>query len=318
MNRSRFRWFLRGALFLTLNFFCAVAILKFHESTLHLKSWETDSVLLTTPRDSHRDVVLLGSGRAQIFSRFKEHQEVTEKALGRSVVTLATPGDGGLKPARFYLETYFDSGNTAKHVVYFFDPFALYNDAANDADEFAEHEPFHFRTLAKMIRNGDGFGSMFAYFSSKFSRAWLFQNPEPLYQETDSILSEWITPERIQERIAVLYRDGMRQEASYVHYREFARIIQACQSNDAILSVVVAPTLLGPEPGHESVLEALRSTEKMGGSSIRDWVNAIPNPAMYSDLDHLNIHGVEELMGKYLRPLLDSIDTRIRETGSHS
>lgn len=316
MSKSKSRLLIKWVVFLTLNAACAVAALKIHEYSLNPRSWETDSVLLTMPRDSYRDVVLLGSGRAQVFSRYKDHQAATEAALGRSVLTLATPGDGGLRPARFYLETYFDSGNTAKHVVYFFDPFALYSDAANDADEFAEYEPFHLRTLAKMIRNGSGLGRMFTYFSSKFSCAWLFQNPEPLYRETATIRSEWLTSERIQERIAALYRDGMQQEASYVHYREFARIIQACQSNDVILSVVVAPTMLGPEPGHESVLEALRETEKMGDSKICDWVNAIPNRAMFSDLDHLNFDGVEELMGKYLRPLLDSIDTHIRETGT--
>ena len=316
MSKSKARLLIKSVAFLTLIAACAVAALKVHESSLNPRSWETDSVLLAMPRDSHRDVVLLGSGRAQVFSRYKDHEAATEAALGRSVLTLATPGDGGLRPARFYLETYFDSGNTAKHVVYFFDPFALYSDEANDADEFSAYEPFHLRTLAKMNYNGHGYGAMLKYFRTKFSRAWLFQKPVPLYRKTDELTSGFVTPERIQQRLESLYKGGMPQEASYVHYMEFARIVSACHDNGAILTVAVAPTLLSPEPAHYSVLEMLHSVEKMGGSEIRDWVNAIPDPAMYSDLDHLNFKGVEEFMGKFVRPLLDSVDAHVLESNS--
>ena len=61
MSKSKARLLIKSVAFLTLIAACAVAALKVHESSLNPRSWETDSVLLAMPRDSHRDVVLLGN-----------------------------------------------------------------------------------------------------------------------------------------------------------------------------------------------------------------------------------------------------------------
>jgi len=43
-----------------------------------------------------------------------------------------------------------------------------------------------------------------------------------------------------------------------------------------------------------------------GDFTLRDWSIAITDPALYYNLDHLNLAGVNRLMGDFLRPLLDA------------
>lgn len=302
------RLLLKGIAFLALNAFLAVVVLKVHESTLHYAPWETDSILLPMPEDGHTDLVFLGTSRAYLFSRFEEHHVATESALGRSVFNMALPQGGGIKPARFYLESYFEAGNTAGRVVYFIDPFVFFSAGANEDHKFVYFEPFRFRLLAKFARNGYNYQQVVSYVRSKFSRTWLFQKPEVLVHHTAHTRPEYLNADRIQQRIASLYPDGQPAETATVYAREFARVAAVCETNNTPLMVVVLPTLLGPEPGHAWMMAMLHSMEKLGTTEVYDWVSALSDYRLFYNLDHMNLGGVEKFMWDYMRPALDAAD----------
>lgn len=306
MTSPAVRLLVKGALFVTINALVALAVLKMHERTLARAPWETDSILLVMPEESHRDLVFLGTSRSYLFSRFREHHEATEKILGRSVFNMALPQGGGITPARFYLETYWAAGNTTDRVVFFLDPFVLYSPGANNDHKFVYFEPLQLRFLARMVCNGYNYQQIISYIRSKFSRMWLLQQPELLIHHTAHLSKEGVSAERIARRIDSLYYDGLREETFANYAEEFGRIAETCRKQDTPLTVVVLPTLLGPEPGHARMMEWLRKMETQGEIDVHDWVNAMPDYTKFYNLDHMNLDGVKQFMRETLRPALDS------------
>lgn len=306
MTNELLRLVWRCAAFALLNAVLAVAVLKIHEATLKRERWETDSILLVMPEGEHRDVVMLGTSHAYVCARFQEHQAATERELGASVFNMAIPQGGGIVPARFYLETYFDAGNRADHVVYLLDPFVLYTRGSNEDHKFVYFEPFQFRFFEKMVRNGYNYRQLVSYVRSKFSGAWLLQKPDVLIHHVKGYPPELVTPERIEKRMGTLYPDGMHEEVFEHYTREFMKIAARCKAEGARLDVVVPPTLMGPEWGHATMMKWLEGLRDRGDITLTDCSNAIKNPERYYNLDHLNLSGIEEFMGHYVRPMLDA------------
>lgn len=301
----------RCVLFALLNAVLAVVVLKIHESTLDLARWETDSILLVMPRNEHRDVVMLGTSHAYVCARFKEHQEATERELGRTVFNMAIAQGGGIVPARFYLETYFDQGNTTDRVVYLLDPFVFFNIGSNEQHSFVEMEPFRFHFLAKMLRNLYNYQQLVSYIRSKFSGQWLLQKPELLIHHVKGYPPELVTPERIAKRMGTLYPDGLQDEVFNRYQSEFLKIAALCKARGAQLNVAVPPTMLGPETGHAAMMAWLETLRDRGDITLSDWSNVIKSPERYYNLDHLNLSGIQEFMGQYLRPMLDAEDEKV-------
>jgi hypothetical protein len=311
MTKGLGRLVWRCALFAALNAVLAVTVLKIHETTLVRKRWETDSILLVMPEDEHRDVVMLGTSHAYVCARFQEHQAATERALGRSVFNMAVSQGGGITPARFYLETYFDLGNRADHVVYLLDPFVFYTAGSNEDHKFVNFEPFRFRFLAKMVYNGYNYRQIVSYLRSKFSAQWLLQKPEVLIHHVKGYPPELVTPARIEKRMKTLYPDGL-PEANFERYKaEFLKIVACCKAQGAALNVVIPPTLMGSETGHGTMMAWLETLRDRGDITLDDFSNAMKDPARYYNLDHLNLSGIEQLMGQFVRPVLDGEDQNV-------
>jgi len=296
---------LKGVLFLGANGLLAFAVLHLHARTLPDQPWETDSVLLTMPRAEHADLIFLGTSRTYLFSRFQEHHEAVEAALDRRVVNMAMPQGGGVTPARFYLETFWDRGNTADRVIYFLDPFVLYSAGSNDNHKFVYFEPLRLPFLAKLVRNGYSYRRIITYVRSKFSADWLLQRPEPLVHHIASMPEEHLTEERIAMRLESLYPDGLPGHVFELYTAEFEAIAALCEARGTPLTVVIPPTLLGPEPGHNATLAWLRALEKERGIPVYDWVTVMPERTKYYNLDHMNLGGIEIFMEDWLRPMLD-------------
>ena len=86
---------------------------------------------------------------------------------------------------------------------------------------------------------------------------------------------------------------------------EFEKIVALCEANDTPLTVIVPPTLLGPEPGHAAMMIWLEELANAGRLDLHDWVNVMPDRTQYYNLDHMNLGGIETFMKAWLRPLLD-------------
>jgi hypothetical protein len=299
---------LKSSLFLALNAALAVAVLHLHASTLTTTPWETDSVLMAMPTSSHTDLVFLGTSRAYLLSRFQKHHEMVEKTLGRNVFNMALPQGGGITPARFCLETYWEQENTTERVIYFLDPFVLYSPGANENHKFVYFEPFRISFLAKLVRNHYPYRRIITYVRSKFSAAWLFQKPRPLVHHIAPLSESEYTKERIALRLDSLYPDGLPADVFATYTAEFERIVALCEHHNTPLTVIVPPTLLGPEPGHDAMMEWLRGLEEKQGIAVRNWVNVMPDRTKFYNLDHMNLGGIEAFMEGWVRPMLDKTD----------
>lgn len=308
MTREVARLLVKGAAFLILNGSLALLLLYVHESTLPTEAWKTDSVLLTMPQDAQVNVAVLGTSRAYVFSRFKEHHEAMEGGLGRTVFNMALPQGGGVRPARFLLETFWEQGNRADRVVYFLDPFTLYSVGANENHKFVYFEPLRLRFLAKLLRNGYNYRRTITYIRSKLSRAWLTQQPEPLIHHTWKLEEEKYTAENIRIRLASLYPDGLPEDVFATYTAELERIVALCEAHETPLTVVLPPTVLGHEPGHDATMAWLNNLAEHHNFPVYDWVNAMPDHELYYNLDHMNLGGVSAFMTQWVRPTLDKLE----------
>ncbi len=298
------------ALFFAINAMLATLVLYAHSATLTDKPWETDSVLLTMPQGEHPNLVFLGTSHTYLFSRFKEHHEMVEATLNRSMFNMALPQGGGITPARFYLETFWESGNTTDQVIYFLDPFVLYSAGANDNHKFVYFEPLRLSFLAKLVRNGYSYRRIITYVRSKFGAPWLFQKPEPLYHHIAPVPERFVTEARKNHRLDTLYPDGLPADVFATYTAEFERIVDLCEVHDTPLMVVIPPTLLGHEPGHASMMTWLESLKEERGIALFDWVDVMPDRTKFYNLDHMNLGGIETFMKEWLRPALDGVTNR--------
>lgn len=286
------------------NALLAAAFLKIHESRLHYAPWETDSVLLVMPRNETYDVAILGSSRAYLLSRFRDNHRITESELGMRVFNMAMPTGGGLRPARFLLEEFFAQGNRARQVLYFIDPFVFYAIGANDQHKFIYFEPLRFSLLRRLVAQRYPARSILTYIRSKFTPAWVFQKPLLLERHNGALTPDTIDPERIALRMDSLYPDGMQEIVFQRHAGEFLAILECSRAHDAEVTVMVAPTLMGPEIGAARMNAWLESQRAQCGFHFFDFHDALPDPGLYYNLDHLNTLGVERLVRDIMRPAL--------------
>ncbi len=295
---------IKSVLFVALNVAVGWAVLTLHDVRLHYARWETDSVLLTTPKHSAFDVAFLGSSHAYQFSRLRKNKEATERELGMRVANLALPTGGGIRPARFLLEHFCEQGNRAKQVVYFLDPFVFYSTGANDSHKFIYFEPLRCSFLKKLIVNRYPLRSILTYIRSKFSYDWFFQQAEPLDEQPYVLEPEAVDPARIQVRMKSLYGDGLREENFLRYAGEFKKIADYCREKGMAFHVIVPPTLLGPEPGAARMFAWLDEQKAAGGFDVHDFSGAMPDRKDYYNLDHLNTPGVERFIRDFVRPVL--------------
>lgn len=300
------RLFGKITLLLALNAALGLAALHIHDARLRYARWETDSILLTMPRNTAFGAAFLGSSHAYLFSRFQRNLEITKETLGTNTFNMAMPTGGGLRPAFFYLEEFFAQGNRADQVVYFLDPFVFYTTGSNDAHKFVYFEPLRWSFLRRMVEYGYPRGRILTYIQSKFGYAWWFQRPERLYEHPGTLAGQSIDPQKVKARFDSLYVDGLRQENFNRYAQDFLRIAECCRINHARFRVVIPPTLLRAEPGAAHMLEWLREHQAEGGYDVHNLVDSMPNPEWFYNLDHLNTRGVARFMQEFLKPILAS------------
>lgn len=300
-----FRLLTKGLALLALNGALALVLLSAHRSTLDYAPWETDSVLLVMPEDKPFGLAILGASHGYLLSRFRENHQILQDTVNRRCFNMAMPTGGGLVPARLYLDTFYDRGNTAEQVVYFLDPFVFYSAGANDAHKFVYFEPFEPRFLWRLIREGYPPRRILTYVRAKFSYAWLTQEPAPLIAHPHALTPADVAPERIARRIETLYLEGRQEDIFQRYAPEFLRIAGRCRREGSRFVVIIPPTLLGPEPGAAHVLAWLAEKRAELGFELHNLVNAMPEPRYYYNLDHLNTAGVAHFCQVYLAPILD-------------
>lgn len=298
------RFLLRAGAIVVINIMLAWGILCATGAYRSYEQWETDSVLYATPRNTTFDFLSLGTSRARIFSEFKDNHDFVVNDLGLHFLNLAIPFGGGILPERLYLENFYERGNRAKAVVLFLDPFVLFSNSFNLEHRFVYYEPFRARFLAKLIVNRLPFERIMTYVRSKFGRYWFERVPTSKPRDERVVDIAHANPDDLRKRMDSLYPEGVN-EVNFARYtRDVTRIVDMAAHHDSRVFIVFLPTLLPPEPGYERAKAFLDGCRAQHPFTFCDWKNALNDPRLFADHDHLNYEGFQHLTRDLLQPML--------------
>ena len=301
------RFILKLGLFVLMNASAGLAALALLDARYSFEQWQTDSLLLSTPRNTDYDLVILGTSHARLLTRFKYNYEFLTRELDMRILNLAIPFGGGVLLEKMYFRNFFDRGNTAKTVLYFLDPYVFFSSLPNKYHKFVYYEPIRFSFLARMICHGMPFERVFTYIRSKFSWRWLTQKPILIAYDGIQMADYGISmdPERMRARAESLYPEGL-DETSYASYAPMLdEVIAMGRERGCRVIIVFPPTLLGPEKGASRVKQLLDACRERHAFEFHDLTDAVPEPDLYSDYDHLNSKGVELFITQHIKPILE-------------
>jgi len=267
------------------------------------KPWETDSVFQGNRFDEDYDLMVMGTSRAYLLSRYEANQRALEETLGANVLNLALPAAGGIKPGYAYLSYCLDQGIKPKALLLCVDPFVFFNEACNENHKFVYFEAFRPGFLATLIREQFAWRRLFIYARNKFSLDWLLQTPVPL-PRFDGAMDVAPTPDRIALRMDSLYLEGLEMGTFNRYAPYLDRILERCEREGIQVHMVTLPTQLGPERGQAALNDYLTQLHERHEFTYHNWCDAMPGPELYYDLDHANATGVQRMVRELLQPLV--------------
>ena len=270
----------------------------------HVPTWrydfansQTESNLFVVRKKTHYDLLVLGTSHARIFSRTGNHERV-EEILGASMLNLSTGGGRGVYASRIFFDYFLSRGNTAGTVVYFIDPWVLYSQKWNEDNDLFSNEPITPAFLSFIVRRGVNAATIANYLKTKVSWEWVRQSPKP--DTENNIRLDGVDGEAVAKRVESLYPDGL-ESATFEKYRtELSVLTETANANNIRLVFIIPTTLLGDMPGEDALKQALDEMD----AEWYDLSNAITDPHLYYDHDHLNTAGIVAFTQKYLRPIL--------------
>lgn len=266
----------------------------------------THSVMLVLKEPQHYDIVVLGSSHARI-TLDKLNHTMYEERLGKSIANISYHGSG-VVPIGVMSDYFFKEGNTCQTAIYFIDAFIFYSDHFNEDNKFLTNEPFTPGLLSLAIQWGVTPNKLFTYYQSKYRTDWLLHKPVKLEPITNTV--ETIDTQKIRQRLENMYPDGLNQEIAKDYEAILRDVISMYKQNSCNLYFVIPPTLLGKLPGQERLLMFLEKLKQEEGIQFMDLSQAITDPSLYKDHDHLNTRGSTVFLDKYFKPLVDSMHTK--------
>jgi len=296
----------RLGLFVALNAAIGILVLAAVDARYAFEQWQTDSLLLSTPRDTHFDLVILGTSHARLFTRIKHNYDFLSDALDMQVFNLAIPFGGGILLEKMYLRNFFERGNRADILLYFLDPYVFFSPLPNKYHKFVYYEPLRMSFLLEMIRNGMPFERVFTYIRSKFTYRWITQEPVLIAYES-ATLADWgiaLEPKRMRARAESLYPDGLSQGYFQYYSPMLGEVLEMARAHQCRMILAFPPTLLGHEKGAPQVLELIEGYRKQYDFEFCDFTAAIDDVDLYYDYDHLNSPGLEAFVTRFLEPVL--------------
>lgn len=261
------------------------------------KPGETESNLLVMKPDTHYDMVMLGTSHGREFSRHSNHARA-ENILGKTFVNLSLGHGRGIYGARIFLDYFLRIGDGADTIVYLIDPWVFYSDKWNENNDTFSEEPLNLDFLTFIIQRKADALTIINYLKSNISWEQFMKAPTPDTENTAHL--DAIDPDAVAKRIASLYPDGLDENTFHKYEGELNKLIETARTNHMRLIFVIPPTLLGDMPGEN----ALKNVLTKDGAEWHDFSNAITDPRLYFDHDHLNTKGIVTFTENYLRSLI--------------
>jgi hypothetical protein len=138
---------------------------------------------------------------------------------------------------------------------------------------------------------------------SKLSWGWVALRPDWRTVESHSLAS--VYTRAVELRLASLYGAGMPRATFEKYAAMVERMALLAKEKGASMVFIVPTTLLGRVPGTDELLRELDVIRERHGAAYRDLSQAITDPALFYDHDHLNSAGVELFTRSYLKPYVD-------------
>jgi hypothetical protein len=201
---------------------------------------------------------------------------------------------------------FFTTGNTCSKTLYFIDSQSFYMRELNENHDFLEKEPINFTLMRLALAYGMDGNRMASYFQSKFRPQWITSMPNALSPIVDSVAT--IDPHKVKLRWQNMFPDTLEEEMANHYVNRLDDLIDLLHQNHCEVVFIVPPTLLGVLPGDAFLLALLEKKRIEEGIVYLDLSQAILEPQLYEDLDHLNTKGTILLMENYIKPLTDKLN----------
>jgi hypothetical protein len=266
------------------------------------------------------DHVILGASHAAVFD-FDDMNRRLEEMTRSRILNLSVVG-GGVVVNRLLLDYFFVRHRTAA-IVYVVDSFAFYSSEWNERrledGRLFQRAPFDPALARLLLRSGAPPMVAIDYVSgfSKINNPDRFGLDRPAeaarfdrrYRPVDQI---------DRQRIAYLYPAAIDDAArvNLAHYlTELETLVAGARARGArviLLRPPLPPRTRALIPGEADFDAALRGTAARTGAELLDLSEAIDDPALYFDTDHLNRTGVAQLFERHLAGILVGRPFRLR------
>jgi hypothetical protein len=297
---------LRFLYFLLVNtglLFISIFIIHYIDHRYSYHNWETDSDAMIIPKNEKKDLLILGSSHARIFTRDKNHLRV-ENILHKSMLDIGKGGgEGGITTNLVMLKYFYEEGNSADQIVYFIDAWPFFSDKWNEKSYFLTNEPIDFKLLKICIEKGVDKDVLLNYFKSKYTMDWLQRKPKS--GEINGNELKEISPEAVQKRLESLYIQPYNEEL-FAHYAgQLQEVVQLAYAHHSKLKFIFPSTLLDDTRGKYKVIELLKQFNAQYGTPFYDYADAIKDHHFYYDHDHLNTKGIVYFTEHFLKPVVE-------------
>jgi hypothetical protein len=268
--------------------------------------------LIRTAPAAQYDRVILGASHAAVFD-FDDMNSRLEQMTGARILNLSVVG-GGVVVNRLLLD-YFQVRHRTAAIVYVVDSFAFYSAEWNerrleDARLF-QRAPFD-PALARLLA-GSGAPPLVALdYATGFSK---INNPDRFGPDRPAEAArfdrryrpvEQIDRQRIAYLYPAVFDEAVR--ANLTRYLgQFEALVSGARARGTRVVLVRPPlpartrAMIPEEPAFDA---ALRELAARTGAELHDLSEAVDDPAMYFDSDHLNRTGVEHLYAHHLAGII--------------
>ena len=299
------RFIIKASVFVLINIlliWLSFNILHYYETINPYDNWNTESDGLIVPQKKYFNLLLLGSSHARIFARDENLRRV-DSILDKSSLDIAKGGGGGGIVSNLIMLKYFYSQrNRTAQIIYFIDAWPFFSRKWNEDNYFLTNEPIRYQLFKECLHYHISRDVLLNYFKSKYTIDWLEQKPET--REINNDVLKDVSREAIQKRLASLYIEPF-DEQIFNHYAALLEeVVKLAQSHHSKITFIFPATLLDDNRGKEKVVKLLSDFKAKYGVDFYDYSNAIQDPKLYYDHDHLNTKGVLYFTDKYLKPIV--------------
>jgi hypothetical protein len=312
-TQTEARAFLRSAAaFVAIGVVLYLGLYAFAEWLVHRHGDRNRFFMVRTATLTEYDVLILGASHAAVFDFADMNRRLEEMTRSR-ILNLSVVG-GGVVVNRLLLDYFFLRHRTAA-LVYVVDSFAFYSPEWNerrleDAGLF-QRAPFD-PALARLLLGGDSSRMVAVDYITGFSK---INNPDRFGRDRPAEEARFDRRYRAvdqidRQRIAYLYPPAIDSTARANLERyltQFETVAAGARARGTRVILVRPP--LPPRtraliPGEVEFDAALRESAARTGAELHDLSDAVADPAMYFDTDHLNRAGVTQFFERHLAGIL--------------